>query len=142
MEKKTMKVGRRKVTYYYDNFNYYQPNDHVASDCAIRAVARALNITWVQAYDKLCAKGREMFDVPSSTDVVGKVLEENGFVWSSNAMPDGTNRLKVHEVAEIHKTLICVVRVAHHLTCTKDGKYHDIWDCGGKPIYGFWFKKK
>lgn len=139
-ERKTMKVGRRKVVYFHDNFEYYQPNDHVSQDCAVRAVAYALNTSWLQAYDKLCAKGREIFDVPNSTDVVGAVLKENGFTWSSNVIFDG-KRLTVHELAEVHPTLTCVVRVSHHLTCTKGGKYHDIWDCGERTAYGFWFKK-
>ena len=63
-------------------WKYYQPNpiknDH-AGDCAVRAVAKALGITWEQSYARLSLNGFLMCDMPSSDLVSGALLREAGF---------------------------------------------------------------
>lgn len=48
----------------------YNPNPTGRSvgDCAIRAVAKALSITWEEAYALIAANGFAMGDMPSSND--------------------------------------------------------------------------
>ena len=130
-----MKVGRRKITYRHDNFAYYQPNDHVTGDCSIRAVSFAFGeMNWLETYDMLCDEGRKLLETPTSTETVGKVLTDHGFRWHGIK----GNKPTVHEFAEQNPTLNCVLRLSHHLTAVRDGKYHDIWDCGDKSVYGYW----
>ena len=43
---KTLTIGRKKIQYWHDNFEYYQPNDHDGGDCAIRAVSKAIDKSW------------------------------------------------------------------------------------------------
>lgn len=63
----------------------YNPNPcgRSVGDCAVRAVAKALNRTWEEAYAMIAANGFAMGDMPSSNSVWGAVLRQNGFYRSS-----------------------------------------------------------
>lgn len=63
---------------------YYNPNPtgRAVGDCAVRAVAKALNIDWETSYCLISANGFLMGDMPSSNSVWGSVLRENGFTRS------------------------------------------------------------
>lgn len=54
-------------------FVYYNPNpaEKEVGDCVIRAIAKALNKGWEEAYIELCLKGYEMRDMPNSNAVWG-----------------------------------------------------------------------
>lgn len=41
-----LKRGRQTIQVYHKNFEYYRPNTHKCGDCAIRAVAKALDVSW------------------------------------------------------------------------------------------------
>lgn len=70
----------------------YNPNPtgRRVEDCAIRAVAKALDWDWEKAYATICSYGFAMGDMPHSNSVWGAVLRENGFVRKSipEACPD------------------------------------------------------
>ena len=135
-----LKFGRTKVKKFYSNFEYYQPNDHICGDCAVRAVAKALNKTWYTVYDELCKIGREMQMMPNEREVVGKYLEKNGFVWKAVKVSKGTTRPKVSSFAE-DNTNPAVLSLSGHYSSSREGKYYDIWDCGSYAVYGYWIKK-
>lgn len=137
---KTIKVGRKTVKVYHDNFEYFQPNDHVCGDCSIRAVSCVLHTSWHETLDKLVVAAHHLTDSPTSTECVGEVLKEYGFVWHAIDVSEGGKRPKVSEFAKKHNEP-CVLRVSSHLVGSRDGKYHDIWDCGEKCLYGYWVKK-
>ena len=137
---KTIKAGRKTVKVYHDNFEYYQPNDHICGDCSIRAVAGALGITWHTALDKLVEKAHKLTDAPTSTECVGALLLDNGFKWHPIDVSGGGKRPKVSEFVKSHDTT-CVLRVSSHLVHSRNGHYRDIWDCGEKSLYGYWEKK-
>lgn len=137
---RTIKVGRKSVNVYHDNFMYFQPNDHVCGDCSIRAVSGALGIGWHSALDKLVEKAHLLSDAPTSTDCVGALLLDNGFKWHAVDVSGGGKRPKVSEFAKGKKGTY-VLRVSSHLVCSANGYYKDIWDCGEKCMYGYWEKK-
>ena len=60
---------------------YYNPNpmSRIVGDCAVRAIAKALDIDWEDAYAKMIVNGFRMGDMPSSDSVWGSVLRQNGF---------------------------------------------------------------
>ena len=138
---KIIKAGRSKIKVYHSNFEYFQPNVHICGDCAVRAVAKALDKTWYDVYDKLCEVGRKMQLMPSEREVVGKYLESEGFVWVPISVRGGSKRPKVAEFAADHKNASAVMSLANHYTSSKNGKYYDIWDCGFSAVYGYWIKK-
>jgi hypothetical protein len=45
------------------------PSGRNVGDCSVRAIAKALNITWVEAYSLIAAYGFSMQDMPSSNAV-------------------------------------------------------------------------
>ena len=55
------------------------PTSRNVGDCAVRAVAKALDISWEDAYAKIASNGYAMGDMPSSDSVWGSVLRQNGF---------------------------------------------------------------
>ena len=70
----------------------YNPNPtgRRVGDCAVRAVAKALDTDWETAYTMLAANGFLMGDMPSSDSVWGATLRQHGFIRESvpNTCPD------------------------------------------------------
>lgn len=137
---KTIKVGRKTVKVYHDNFQYFQPNDHVCGDCSIRAVSAALGTTWHTTLDRLVERAHKLSEPPTSTECVGAILAENGFKWHPIEVRNGGKRPTVHEFSKKNGST-CVLSVANHLVCSVGGFYKDIWDCGEKCLYGYWEKE-
>ena len=129
------------VDYIFENFEYFQPSSHKSGDCAIRAVAKAINKTWYQTFDELVLIARKMQLMPNDTKVVGALLKQYGFEWVPIKVERGSTRPIVADFAKLHEET-CVLRVSHHLTSCGKGKYYDIWDCGNSSLYGYWIKRK
>lgn len=140
MKAKTMKVGRRTIKYYSDNFEYFQPNSHICGDCTIRAIAKATNSSWYTVFDALVPIARELQMVLNEREVADKYLKSIGFTWVPIKVERGEKRPTVSGFAKVHQGTY-VLSVAGHLTSCKDGKFYDIWDCGAKSMYGYWVKK-
>ena len=66
------------------------PTGRRVGDCAVRAVAKALDTDWETAYIKIAAAGYAMGDMPSSDSVWGAVLRQNGYYRQAvpNTCPD------------------------------------------------------
>ena len=68
----------------------YNPNpkgDRVG-DCTVRAICKALDLSWPAAYAGLAAKGYEMSDMPSSNAVWARICDltdlcETSSPWSA-----------------------------------------------------------
>ena len=73
-------------------FKEYNPNpiSRRVGDCAVRAVAKALETDWESAYLMLTANGFSMGDMPSSDSVWGATLRQHDFYRESlpNDCPD------------------------------------------------------
>jgi hypothetical protein len=71
---------------YFNN----NPTGRNVGDCAVRAVAKALGISWERAYEMIASNGFAMGDMPSSDSVWGSVLRQNGFYRMAipNTCPD------------------------------------------------------
>ena len=137
-----VKVGKKKIQVWHDNFEYFQPNDHICGDCGIRAVAKALNCTWEESLTKLYNAAMVIKDAPSSREAIDKVLKDNGFKWVPTNPKRGEKRPTVSGFANEHKDGTYVFNVSSHIVSAVDGKYYDIWDSGDKSLYGYWEKKQ
>lgn len=62
-------------------WQYYQPNPCGLStgDCTVRAISKALDISWDEAHDILSEFAKNMCDMPHKDWVWGAVLRANGF---------------------------------------------------------------
>ena len=135
------KVGKKKIQVWYDNFEYYQPNDHECGDCGIRAVSKALDLSWKDSLTALYLNALDIKEAPCSCDNITETLKKHGFKWVAIKPKRGEKRPTVSEFAKSCTSGTYICRVSGHVVCAKGGKYYDIWDSGGKSLYGYWEKQ-
>lgn len=120
----------------------YNPNPvgRSVGDCAVRAVAKALDIDWESAYAMIALNGFLMGDMPSSNSVWGAVLRKKGFYMM--AIPsDKPNDYTAEDFANEHPTGIYVLGFGNHVATVVDGKIFDSWDSSKEvPVY-YWYRK-
>ena len=128
-------------------FVYYQPNSKDLKDqfgdCQVRALSKALNISWVEAFDLIIPICREMqtYTIFGGTCEIGKEsLRKIGFTYSGISNKKGSKRPTVDSFAKDHPTGTYIAKVAHHVVAIVDGKYYDTWDSGQKSMYGYYEK--
>lgn len=125
-------------------YQYFQPNKKdlkdKQSDCQIRALCKALDITWLEAFDLTIPICREIqsYTIFGGSDVkrVNESLKRLGFEYTGISNAKGTKRPTVKEFAKTHKTGRYILRVSNHVVAVVDGVYYDTWDCGYKSVYG------
>lgn len=120
----------------------YNPNPtgRFVGDCAVRAVAKALNSSWEDAYELIADAGYVMGDMPSSDSVWGAVLRQHGFYRQAipNQCPDCYT---VEEFARDNPEGIYVLGFGGHVATVVDGDLYDSWNSSREiPIYA-WFRK-
>ena len=124
-------------------FKYYNPNptERNVSDCAIRALSKALDVSWEQAYILATTMGYEMGDMPSADAVWGAVLKQHGFYRAviPNYCPDCYT---AEQFAEDNPRGTFVLGFGGHTATVKDGVLYDSWDSSKEiPIF-VWYKKE
>lgn len=124
-------------------FIEYNPNPtgRRVEDCAIRAVAKALDWDWEKAYATICAYGFAMGDMPHSNSVWGAVLRENGFVRESlpNTCPDCYT---AEDFCNDHPTGTYVLGFGRHTATCRDGIVYDSFNSLEEVPQYFWRKKE
>ena len=106
-----------------------------AGDCAVRAISKALDISWEKAYVMLSANGFLMGDLPNSDLVWGSLLRQHGFVREivPNTCPDCYT---VADFCNDNPEGIYVVKSQDHVATVIDGVLFDSWDSSMNiPIY-------
>lgn len=106
-------------------------------DCAIRAVAVALDISWEYAFDLIAKNAKEMGNVMHSNAVFGSVLRQHGFkrFIVPNSCPDCYSLI---DFCMDNPEGVYVVGLDSHVVAVIDGNYIDTWDSGNEiPIY-YW----
>lgn len=123
-------------------FVYYNinPLGKKTGDCSVRAVAVATGLGWDKAFEGLVASAFRLKTVPDDTEAVEDFLLKQGFKIGKIKVPKGGHRPTVAQFAEQNPNIYAVLRVAGHLTCSGKGNYVDIWDCGDKSVYKYWYK--
>ena len=121
----------------------YNPNPTGRSvgDCAVRAIAKALDTDWEQAYAMIVINGFAMGDMPSGDSVWGSVLREHGFYRSAipNTCP---NCYTIEDLCRDNPKGVFVLGTGNHVVTVVDGDYFDIWDSGREiPVYA-WYRKE
>lgn len=109
-------------------------------DCAIRAIAKATNQTWEQAYIALIVQGYEMCDMPSSNAVWGEYLKTKGF--EKKLLPtDCDYCYSLNDFCNENNKGMYVIALPSHVVTAIDGFFYDAWNSGQEvPIY--YYKKK
>jgi hypothetical protein len=120
-------------------YSEYNPNPHNrrVGDCVIRAISKVLEMSWEDVFLALCLLGYVMGDLPSSNQVWGRFLRENGF--TREAIPnDCPDCYTIEDFCAEHPQGIYVIGTGTHAVAIVDGCYYDTWQSGNEtPIYYF-----
>lgn len=117
------------------------PTGRHVGDCTVRALCKALDLSWEQAYAMLAMQGYIMGDMPSSNAVFGAILKANGFVRETipNECPDCYT---LEDFANDHPEGTFVVGMSGHVATVLDGTIYDAWHSENEiPIY-VWRKEE
>ncbi len=109
-------------------------------DCSVRAVAKALDTTWENAYLMIAVQGYQMYDVISANSVWGNVLRQHGF-QRFNLPTDCPDCYTVRDFCEDHPNGTYVLGTGNHVVTAVDGDYFDTWDSGNEIVAYVWHKK-
>lgn len=126
-------------------WKFYNPNpvrqDGEVGDCAVRAIAKALGISWEEAHVRLSFNAYLMGDIQNADLVWGSILRKAGFVREivPNTCPDCYT---VRDFCEDHPYGIFVIKSEGHVATVIDGVLYDAWNSEKKiPIY-YWTRKE
>ena len=120
-------------------WEFYNPNpiNLKTGDCSVRAIAKALDTTWEDAYSALSVNGFLMGDIPNANHVIGSVLRQHGFkrFIVPNECPDCYT---AEDFCQDHPEGTYVVFFPNHVATIVDGTLYDSWDSSQEsPIY-YW----
>ena len=112
----------------------YEPNPvrTGAIDCAVRAISKALDISWERAHVMLSLNSFLMGTVQVDDTVWGSILRQHGFKRQmvSDSCPDCYT---VDMFCEDNPRGTFVIKSgADHVATVKDGTLFDSWPSGGK----------
>ena len=124
-------------------YRYYNPNPRQRSgvgDCTVRAVSKALGISWEAAYIDLVVQGYLIGDMPSSNIVMNTYLRSQGFskYGISNSCPDCYT---IREFSIDHPEGTYILGTGTHVVAVIDGEYYDSWDSGDE-IPQYYYEKE
>jgi len=117
------------------------PTGRRVGDCAVRAIAKALDVDWEKSYMMLAANGFGMGDMPSSDSVWGSVLRQYGFYRESipNTCPDCYT---ARDFCKDNPKGTFVLGFGGHVATVVDGDLYDSWDSSDEiPVY-VWYRKE
>ena len=118
----------------YSHYNP-NPNGNRVGDCVVRAVSKALDTTWEDAYIELTIKGYIMGDLLSSNVVWGSLLKEKGFDRDI-VSADCPDCYTIEDFANEHPFGVYVIGTGTHAVCVVDGVIFDAWNSSEeRPIY-------
>lgn len=138
------------------SFVYYNPNPEGknTSDCVVRALAKFLGLTWMQAYMEICVYGGLNADMPNTNALWSKYLEEKGYEKHviKDRCPDCYTLMQFcrnHKYgkffvsldvgyAKLYSTADSGKIDGNHVVCVEDGNYYDTWDSGGEVPIFYW----
>ena len=121
---------------------YYNPNPigKRVGDCSVRAISKALNMSWDDAYITISECGYQLGDMPSADYVWGEVLKQHGF--TRHIIPNSCPNCYTAEMfCQDHPQGVYVLGFGNHVCTVVDGNIYDSWDSSNQvPIY-YWRKR-
>lgn len=116
----------------------YNPNPRKkqVGDCVIRAISKALDMSWEDTYTELCIEGFILCDLPSSNYVWSKFLKNKGF--KRYEIDDCPDCYTIKDFCREHPKGVFVVGTGSHAVTIINGNYYDAWESSHEtPIYYF-----
>ena len=120
----------------------YNPNPtgRRVEDCSVRAVSKALGISWEQAFALLAKNAYQMGDMIHANSVIGSVLRQHGFYRKAipNTCPDCYT---IEDFLEDHPIGVYVLFCDRHVVTAKDGVLYDSFDSSREVPQFVWYKE-
>lgn len=123
----------------YKYFNNNPLGRKTVGDCSVRAVSKALGISWDEAHDLLSDMSKDMGTIMNDNDVISAVLRMNGF-YKENLPCTTRDCYTVKEFARENPIGTYVVGTGSHVVTIIDGNYYDSWPSGDESILFFWVR--
>lgn len=114
---------------YYNN----NPNGYKIPDCVPRAISFATSIPYYDIITMLHFNGMIYNCDDLNVRCYEKLLDRD--LKLKHLIGNGD---KVSEVANKLKDETLILRIKGHLTMSKKGVIHDIWDCSDEVVTDFW----
>ena len=109
-----------------------------ASDCVIRAIAKATGKTWEETYHGLCLVGLSIKDTPSATPTYKQYLKQVGYQMEKQPRKSDNTKYTAEQFAEKYNKGTYIISLANHLSMIQDGKIYDTWNCSHKCVGNYW----
>lgn len=110
-------------------------------DCAIRAVAVALNISWDDAFDMVCAMAKSMGVMPHNNSAWGAVLRQHGF--KRDIIPNSCpNCYTAEDFCIDHPKGVYVLGFGMHTATVIDGNIIDTWNSLSEIPQYYWYYER
>lgn len=121
---------------------YYNPNperNHVG-DCVIRALTKALDMSWDDAYITLMVHAYKQKDMPSSNSVWGSLLTSYGYNSYMAPVPCDLC-MSVREFSNKHVDGTYILATGSHVVTLDNGDYFDSWDSGDETVVYYFTRR-
>ncbi len=117
----------------------YNPNPvgRKVGDCAVRAIAKALNMGWESALIALCMNALSMGDMPSSDAVWGATLRQHGFYKHLV-----NEYMTAEDFCEEFPHGVYVLAFGGHVATLIDSNLYDAWDSSKEIVQYYWSKEE
>ena len=136
---------RRKIPENTQYFHFYDanPKGKRTSDCVIRAISLATNQSWDEVITGLFTLSLKYKQMLNCVEIYDRYLRSLGWVKQPMLRKDDGSRYTGKEFCEIGMCTdydIVVHIGSHHVSCIRDSKIWDTWDCSDYSVGNFWIK--
>lgn len=124
------------MAYVHLNLN---PRNRNTTDCTVRAIALAMNMSWDEAFMELANKALVLSDTMDSNSTWGTYLKEHG--WIQKTLPNTCPYCyTVEDFCEDHPYGLFIVATGSHVLVCWDGNYIDTSDSGNEILTYYFYK--
>ena len=124
------------LTFHYYNAN---PKGKITTDCVFRAISTAMDKPWKDVMMEMTELACKYGYVPTDTVCINKYLKKNGWIKCKQPRWDNGSKFTGKEFCFSVKQSPVVVTIGyHHVSCVKNGKIWDTWDCSDRCIGSYW----
>lgn len=117
------------------------PVSNRVEDCAVRAVAVALDIPWDDAFDLIAYNAKQMGTMMHSNAAWGSVLRQHGF--RREVVPDTCpDCYTTYDFCIDHPEGIYVLGFGSHVATVINGNLIDTWNSSFEIPQYFWYRKE
>lgn len=117
------------------------PLKNIVGDCVIRAISKVMDKSWDDVYGELALQGFMLKDMPSSNEVWGSYLQDNGF--TRHIIPNTCPACyTVEDFCIDFPQGKFVLGTGTHAIASIDGCYYDTWQSGNESLIYYWEKEK